>query len=177
MTDIWDSAKGVLATVAPSLATAMGGPLAGMAAKAIAGAVLGDGAADEKTAAEAVRNATPDQLRALKKADAVFAVEMKKLDVDLSRIAASDRDSARKRQIAAKDRTPAIIAGAVIAGFFGILAAMIFVDIPPGAAQPLAVMLGALGTLVTQIGAFFYGSSAGSSKKNEMLAGLLQRPR
>lgn len=173
MADIWDTAKGILATVAPALGTALGGPLGGMAARAITGALLGSETDDEKAAAEAIRNATPDQLLALKQADHDFAAKMKQLDINLEEIRSKDRDSARRRQIETKDKMPAVIALAALAGFFGILAAMIFVTIPTAAAQPLAVMLGALGTLVTQIGAYYYGSSSGSSAKNAMLERLL----
>lgn len=171
--DIWKAAKGVLAVVAPTLGTALGGPFGGMAAKAIATAVLGDEAVDEAQAAEAVRNATPEQLRALKQAESDFAIRMKELDIDLERIAAADRDSARRRQAETKDKMPAVIALAALTGFFGILGAMIFVDIPNAAQMPLAVMLGALGTLVTQIGSYYYGSSDGSTKKNSMIERMM----
>ena len=89
----------------------------------------------------------------------------------------SVRRGARDRQVKTGDLMPAFIAGAALLGFFGILAAMIFVKIPPEAAQPLAVMLGALGTLITQIGAFFFGSSKGSSDKNAMLERMLDARR
>lgn len=164
--------KGLVKTVAPTLATALGGPLAGMATRAIAGAVLGDENADEDQIAAALQGATPDTLLALKKADQEFAVKMRELDIDEIKMANEDRASARQREIQTKDKMPAFIALSALAGFFGILAAMIFVTLPEPAEQPLAVMLGALGTLVTQIGAYYFGSSAGSARKNEMIAAM-----
>lgn len=168
---VLDAGKDILGSVAPVLGTAIGGPFGGMAAKAITRALLGPDAEadDEQVALQAVQAATPEQLLALKKADQAFAVQMKGLDIDLVKVHAADRDSARRRQVETKDKMPAVIALAALAGFFGILGAMIFVEMPEAAAQPLAVMLGALGTLVTQIGAFYYGSSAGSAQKNAMI--------
>jgi len=164
--------KSLVRTVAPTLATALGGPLAGLATRAIAGAVLGDENASEADIAKALQGANPDQLLALKKADQDFAVKMRELDIDEVRLANSDRDSARQRQIATSDYMPAVIALAALIGFFGILATMAFIALPEGAQQPFAVMLGALGTLVTQIGAYYFGSSAGSAKKNDMIAAM-----
>ena len=87
--------KSIVGTVAPALATALGGPLAGMATAAIAKACgLGDGASQEDVMA-AVQNMTPEQLAALKQAEFEFKSRMKELDVDLVRIAAADRDSAK----------------------------------------------------------------------------------
>ena len=175
VSELWDTAKGILATVAPVLGAAIGGPFGGMAARVITKTLLGEESDDPAVAVEAIRNATPDQLLALKKADHEFQARMKELDIRLEEISASDRDSARRRQIETKDRMPAAIALAALAGFFGILLAMVFVDIPPSAAQPLAVMLGALGGLVTSIGNYYFGSSAGSAKKNDIIAGVMRK--
>jgi hypothetical protein len=46
------------------------------------------------------------QLADIKKVEADFKVSMKQLDVDLVKIAASDRDSARRRHASVKDMTP-----------------------------------------------------------------------
>lgn len=175
MSEIWNVAKGILATVAPVLGTAIGGPFGGMAARIITKTLLGEESDDPAIAAEAIRNATPDQLLALKKADHEFQSHMKELDIRLEEISADDRDSARRRQIETKDRMPAAIALAALTGFFGILLAMVFVDIPPAAAQPLAVMLGALGGLVASIGNYYFGSSAGSAKKNDILSAMMRK--
>jgi hypothetical protein len=164
--------KSIVSNVAPVLGTAIGGPFGGIAAKFITGAILGeDHATDDIEAAQkAIAGASPDQLLALKQADHAFKLEMKKLDIDVERLANDDRRSARDREIQTKDKMPAFIALAGLTGFFGILAAMAFVVLPEGSQQPLAVMLGALGALVGQIGNYYFGSSAGSARKNEMIA-------
>jgi hypothetical protein len=164
--------KSLVKTVAPTLATALGGPLAGMATRVIAGAVLGDEDADEGQIAAALQGASPDALMALKKADQDFAVRMRKLDIDEIKMANDDRSNARQREIATKDKMPAIIALAALGGFFGILTAMAFVELPDKSVQPLTLMLGALGALVGSIGNYYFGSSAGSAKKNEMIAAM-----
>jgi uncharacterized membrane protein YsdA (DUF1294 family) len=164
--------KALVRTVAPTLATALGGPLAGMATRAIAGAVLGNEGADEGQIAAALQGASPETLLALKKADQDFAVKMRELDIDEIKLANDDRASARNREIRTKDKMPAIIALAALGGFFGILVAMAFVEIPASAVQPFSIMLGVLGTLVGGVTNYYFGSSAGSAAKNEMLERL-----
>lgn len=169
--------KEIVRAVAPGLAAALGGPMAGIAVRGIAGAVLGTEDASEDQVAEAVLRASPEQLRKLKEAELAFQAEMKQLDVDLERIHAADRDSARMRQIRTRDRMPAFIALAVLFGFFSVLAVMAFTDPPRGSEASLNVMLGALGSLVVAIGNYYFGSSAGSSAKNEMIERLTARSR
>jgi hypothetical protein len=98
----------ILGAVAPTLATAMGGPLGGMALKMVADKLgLPESTMDAVEAA--VTNATPNQLADIKKVEADFKVSMKQLDVDLVKIAASDRDSARRRHASVKDMTPTVL--------------------------------------------------------------------
>ena len=156
-------------TVAPSLATAVGGPLAGMATRAISDALLGkpDGTEDELI--DAASKASPDQLLALKKAEQDFAVRMRELEIDLQRIDAADRNSAREREVKTGDLTPKALAGAVTLGFFGVLGYMIAYGLPSQGGEALLVMLGTLGTAWGGIVSYYFGSSAGSKEKSEAM--------
>lgn len=161
--------KNIIGTVAPTLATALGGPLAGMATKALSASLLGKPESTEKEIGDAIAAAGPAELLKLKELEQSFQAEMKKLDIDLEKIASDDRSSARQREMAVKDKTPAVIATVSFIGFFGILAALMFVDIKPGAKDALMIMLGALGGIVTSITAYYYGSSAGSAAKSKAI--------
>jgi hypothetical protein len=112
--------KGLVKTVAPVLGTALGGPLAGAATKFIADKFLGNPNASEQEIVAQLSTASPDQLLKLKELDNDFVLQMKQLDVDVYQIDADDRDSARKREMAIKDWTPAILAYALTVGFFAI---------------------------------------------------------
>jgi len=162
--------KKIIHTVAPGIAAALGGPMAGIAVRGIASALLGSESASQAEIEHAVLAASPEDLRKLKQAEQVFQSQMKSLEVDLERLHATDRASARNRQVQSGDLMPGFIASAALGGFFGILAAMIFAELPEGSQAPLNVMLGALGSLVVAIGNYYFGSSAGSSAKNEMIA-------
>jgi hypothetical protein len=165
--------KAVVRTVAPALATALGTPLAGMATKVITDALLGDGidGATDDMLANAVQTASPDALIKLKEADLQFKRDMARLEIDLEQINAQDRDSARRREIETGDHwTPRLLAGGVTFGFFGVLAWLLGFGIPSNGGEALLVMLGSLGTAWAGIVAYYFGSSAGSQRKSELLA-------
>jgi len=166
--------KKIVGSVAPTLATALGGPLAGMATKAISSAVLGDEEGDKADIVAAIATGDTDVLVKLKAAENTFLTRMKELDIDLEKIAAGDRDSARRREIATKDNAPKILAAVIVTGFFVVLGVIAFVELPPGAQQPVNILLGSLTALLIQVGNYYFGSSAGSSKKNEMMSRLLK---
>ncbi len=157
-------------TVAPSIASAVGGPLAGMATKAISEALLGKPDGSEEELLQAAAKATPEQLLALKKAENDFALQMRELDIDLERIASEDRDSARNREIKTKDWTPKILAAGITVGYFGVLFYMLTHGLPTtGGSEAMLVMLGTLGTAFGGVMAYYFGSSAGSKEKTEAL--------
>ena len=73
--------KNLVGAVAPTLGSALGGPLGGQAATVIAG-VLGCGT-KPKEIEKAMAVATPEQLAEVKKAELEFEAQMKELDVDI----------------------------------------------------------------------------------------------
>lgn len=163
--------KNLVKTVAPALGTALGGPLGGMAARAVAGAVLGNEDAGEKELAAALAGASPDILLKLKEADQQFAVRMRELDIDLDKIAAADRDSARQRQVQSGDRTPQHLAYIYTLGLFAMLIALTIAgDRIPDAVMPLLqTAAGVLFAMVYASKDYFFGSSAGSKQKTELM--------
>jgi hypothetical protein len=124
----------------------------------------------EQQVSDALSSATPDQLATIKKIDADFKVRMKELDIDLERISAGDRDSARQMQRDTKDWVPKVLAVVITLGFFGILIWMLLNGMPKTGTEALLMMLGALGTAWTGVVNFYYGSSAGSKAKTDALS-------
>ena len=87
--------KNLLGSIAPTFATALGGPMAGMAVKALSGALLGHEDATEADIGLAMANASPSDLLKIKEADNAFKLEMQKNGIDLEKIAADDRANGR----------------------------------------------------------------------------------
>ena len=164
-----ESLLNLVRTVAPSIATAVGGPLAGMATRAISEALLGKPDGTEQELVEAAKAATPEQLLALKKAEQDFAVRMRELEIDIQRIDAADRSNAREREIKTGDWTPRTLAASVTVGFFGVLGYMLAYGLPAQGGEALLVMLGTLGTAWGAIVSYYFGSSAGSKEKTEAI--------
>ena len=175
MNNLLSTVGGLIKQVAPTIATALGGPLAGLATKTLSEALLGnaDGSPDEIAAA--LGSATPDQLARLREIDANFKVTMKKLDIDLAQIDAGDRDSARQREIALKDSTPMILAGVVCFGFFGTLIGLLLYGLPSKGQDAVLILLGALSAAFTAIVNYYYGSSSGSKAKEQIIDQMVGR--
>jgi len=144
--------------------------MAGLAVKTLSNVLLGHEEGTEDDLGKALSGATPEQLANIKQIDADFKTRMKELDIDLERISAGDRDSARKMQMETKDWVPKVLALAITIGFFGILVWMLVNGMPPSGTEALLMMLGALGTAWTGVVNFYYGSSAGSKAKTDALA-------
>lgn len=163
----------VVRTVAPWIGTALGGPLGGMAVEAAANAL---GISDKTTDAvkQALGGATPEQMLALKKADQDFALQMQALGfkqiTDLEAIAAGDRKSARDMQVTTRSPIPAVLSVLVTLGYFGVLVGMMTGTLKTADSQALLLMLGSLSTGWGVVMAFWFGTTAGSSRKTELLA-------
>jgi hypothetical protein len=159
-----------LKTVLPTVATALGGPLAGVAVNFIADKL----GLEEKTVEAvqaAISGASPEQLVQLKQIDADLQKYFAGLGIKLEEIAAADRASARDREAKTGDTlTPRLLAVGVTIGFFGVLGYLLVSGKPASGGDALLVMLGALGGAWASIVAYYFGSSAGSAEKSALLA-------
>jgi len=169
---------GILKGIVPFIASALPGPLGGIA-KGVLNGVFGlDEDSDEEKIAAAVANATPDQIIALKKAEQDFQVRMAEMGfasvAALEKLAREDVANARQREIemartGKRDFTPMILAFAAIAGFISVLVFLLTADLDKWGQTKVGLVTGILGTLTTivvMIFAYYFGSSSGSAAKN-----------
>lgn len=154
-----------LAQLAPTVATALGGPLAGMAVEAV-GKALGVPPDDAKKILESGKM-TSDQITLIKQAEIALQAQAQELGLNFEKLAVQDRASARSMQSETRSYIPGVLALVVTIGFFGILVGLMTGKVVAGA--EIEIMLGSLGTAWTGIVSFYFGSSASSQKKDELL--------
>jgi hypothetical protein len=154
-----------LKTIAPTIATALGGPLAGLAIEAVSKAIGIDPKDVQSTISEGKLSA--DQIMLIKQAEVQMAARAQEMGLDFAKLSNEDRKSARDMQVATKSWIPAILAVSITIGFFGILIGMMTETFKTSDA--LMLMLGSLATAWTGIVAFYFGSSASSQNKDDLL--------
>jgi hypothetical protein len=167
-----DIAGSLIKKVAPTIGTALGGPIGGMATKFLADKFLGKPEASEEEIEQAIVGASPEQLLKLKELDRQFQADLKKLDIDIFRLEVEDRKSAR--ELFKVSIWPQIVLSAMFTiGYFWVLIILLkgSAAIAPEN-QPVAnVVVGVLTAAMTTIFAFWFGSSYGSKEKNKSLMG------
>jgi len=168
--------KPIVATVAPTLATALGGPLAGVAVAALSEALLGRKDGTETEIAGAIQAGGADALVKIREAGNAFAIRMRELEIDVERIHQTDRASAREREAKTGDRvTPRVLAFVVVAGFlatvFAVLSGRVTGIADPVAAGLIGTLIGYVSAKCDQVVSYYFGSSSGSQEKTSILAG------
>ena len=154
-----------LKSVAPTIASALGGPLAGLAVEAVSKAI----GIDPKDVQSTIDSGklTSEQIGQIKLAEIEMAARAQELGLDFEKLSVQDRSSARDMQSATRSMIPSVLAMLVTVGFFGILVGLMTEQFKTSDA--LMMMLGSLGTAWTGIIAFYFGSSAGSQAKDQLL--------
>lgn len=161
--------KDILGAVAPTLATVLGGPLAGAAVGALSKALLGRDNGTEEELAPLIAQANPETLLKIKEAEAALKLGLANAGVKLEEIAGADRASARDREVKTGDKTTKILAYAYTIGYFAIFATMMKTGVDPQMLNIVMVLLGVLTAAQGQIMNYYFGSSSGSAQKNELL--------
>jgi hypothetical protein len=156
-----------LKQIAPTIATAMGGPLAGMAVSAISKAI----GVDPDKVSDLISNnkLSAEQIAQVKIAEIELQKQAQELGLNFEKLEVEDRKSARDMQSATRSRMPPILAGAVTIGFFAIMVLMFFNKVD-SSNPAILMMLGSLGTAWTGIISYYFGSSAGSQAKTDILS-------
>ena len=159
--------KALLTKVAPTVATALGSPVAGVAVELLQQVFE---VSDKDTVEAKLANMNSEDILKLKQAELDLQVKLKQMDIDSFVAESNDRDSARKMQTVTHDLTPTVLAYAITLGFFGLLTTMMFVDLPTSTSQIINILVGSLGTAWISIISYYFGSTAGSKAKSELLA-------
>jgi hypothetical protein len=172
--------KDVIGAVAPTIATALGGPLAGAAVKTLSNVLLGHENGSEGDLAAAIGTASPDTLAQIKKAEADFQIRMRELEIDVDRIAAADRDSARKRESSTGDFwTPRVIGGLTLLAFiwsvWAVLSGYVQGLTDPAIVGIIGTLIGYVSAKADQVVSYYFGSSSGSKDKTQAMSDALSK--
>ncbi len=154
-----------LKLIAPTIATVVGGPFGTMAYGLIAHE-LGVSPEEAKTTIEAGK-LTAEQIASVQLAEVQIKAKAQELNLDFAKLTVDDRKSARDMQSKNNSFIPGAMAIVVTLGFFGILIGLMTETFKTS--EALMLMLGSLGTAWTGIIAFYFGSSAGSQAKDDLL--------
>ena len=159
--------KDTLAAIAPTLATALGGPLAGAATKFLASELLGDENASLESIEAAVIGASPEQLVTIKQLDVDFKLGMKKLDVDVFNLEVKDRDSARSNH--KNNSTPTVLVY-MLTALIAVVVYFLFTDtVPESNENTLYMLLGSLTTAWLQSVSYWTGTTRSSADKTRLI--------
>jgi hypothetical protein len=180
---------GIPAALAPILK-----PLLANGLNLVANAVLAKGkkAVEEKLGIELKPDMSADDIIRLKTAEMEheeellrLRIEENKLDLAEFELRLKDTDSARERevQISTSDKAPLlnkivtpVLALTLLGMTFFLFGVVMFDNAPvdPSRKDILIYVLGVLSTVATQVISYYFGSSAGSKAKDDMLKGVLK---
>ena len=155
-----------LTQLAPTIATALGGPLAGMAVSAVSKAI---GCTPEEVQ-NVISNGKLDatQVAALQMAELELKKQAQSMNLDFAKLIAEDKKSARDMQIATKSLLPSILAVLIIGGF-GTVTALKVMGYAVAADPTVQDLLTTLRDGVILVLSFYFGSSSGSQAKDQLL--------
>lgn len=176
----WSSIKGVVENLAPTIATCVGGPLAGTAVAALEhvfGVSPDTSSSPEQRAgniAAVIAGATPEQLAQMRQADQEFQAKMTELGFkdkeSLAALNVQDVEGARDMQKSTKSWVPPVLTLGITLGFFGLVAALMFCNIPDSNKAIFYSLIGSLGTAWLSCIHFWFGDTNSSAEKTAIIA-------
>ncbi len=162
-------AKQILGTVAPLVATAVGGPFGGIASKLIKSAL---GVDSDSEVDQILATGDPEILLKLKNAEKEMDVEMRRLGIQEQDLYLKDTQSARDLAVKTGIGPQLTLAALFVGGYFVILVMVLSGWLTPseGLKDMAMILIGVLAGEVPRIMSFFFGTTKGSSDKNAYLA-------
>lgn len=158
--------KQLVKHVAPTIASALGGPFSGVATNFLLEkmGINGEQPASESTLLSILQS--PESMVRLKELEKEFQNEMAKLEVDVFKLEVNDRESARQLAENTSLKPQVVISTLFLVAYFGLLAALLFVEVSDqfnmakgenSLLGELQILLGVVTAGVGQILAFWFG--------------------
>lgn len=175
--------KTAIGSIAPTLATMLGGPLAGTAVAALEGAFgLTAGAGADAVTSAASAGMSPEAIAAVRAADQKHLEQLQQQQIDVDQINADydkamaatdagDRDSARKREMAIRGFTTPALAWLIVSSSVALAVAVVtgHVTDDPKQAVLVGTVIGYMFNESKSVLAYYFGSSAGSARKDDTI--------
>lgn len=158
-------------TVAPTVAAALGGPMAGEAVAALIGIVGGTGQEDVRKAIESGR-LTAEQISHLRQLELQFQENEHERGFKYAELAFKDRDSARQANVAGGTQKALFWLSVVLLVLcLGTEVTVLVKGLPQGTSElVVGRVLGLLDAIAMTVLSYWYGTSSSSAVKTEMLA-------
>lgn len=163
--------KDLLATIAPTVASAVFGPLGGVALSALGG-ILGISQPTQDKIAKAIQSGqlTPDQLAEIQKLEIQYQENERERGFRYAELEFKDREGARQREASVKDNVNRNLAYFLVLSFVAVvgftLAGMAKID-----GVLAGTLIGYLSAKTEQVLSYYFGSSRSSDRKTDLLAG------
>tara|TARA_R100000808_G_C2138469_1_gene146497 strand:- start:688 stop:1161 length:474 start_codon:yes stop_codon:yes gene_type:complete len=151
---------GLLKSLAPTIASAAGGPMAGMAVK-MAASKLG---LPENTTANEIEDLIerqPERAVALKQADEDFKNRIKEMEIDLESFKTEVEDRKDARENFSSDWTPKVFSILALALYGSYVMVVTLFEHSQQSETVISLVLGQLSGILGTAAAFFYGGSSG----------------
>lgn len=175
----WSSVVGAVENLAPTIATCIGGPFAGVAVSGLEkvfGLTPSADSTDSRldAVATAIAGATPEQLASIRHADQDFQVQMATLGFKdkeaLAALNVQDVQGARTMQTSTKSWVPPALTLVITLGFFGLVVGLMFANVPDANRAIFYSLIGSLGTAWMGCIHFWFGDTNSSNDKTQLLA-------
>lgn len=159
-----------LQALAPTVASAILGPLGGIAVSAI-GNILGVSDATQAKIAETIKTGqlTPEQIGKLKELELEYQNNEKERNFKYAELAFKDLDSARNREVQTKDNTNKILAFVIIGAFIGVTVATLM-GWTKAESVLAGTLIGYLSAKAEQVLSYYFGNSKANETTTKLLA-------
>ena len=156
-----------LKTICPTIATALGGPLAGMALEAVSKVIGVDPSEVQNTINSG--KMTADQIASLQTAEIALKARAQEMGLDFEKLAVADRTSARQMQISTNSFVPPTLSIMIVVAWTAVQYFLLTHIIDPSMRELIARVLGTLDGALMLVLSFYFGSSSGSQAKDTMI--------
>ena len=167
-----------LLNIAPTVASALLGPLGGVAVAGL-GKIFGIDGATTKDITKAITDSkiTPDQLAEIQKLELQFKNDEAERGFKYAELQFKDTDSARNLAVQTHSLTPSLLTWLIVVLTLSAEIGMLFHVIPAGANEMvMGRVLGTLDAALVMVLGFWFGSSHGSQNKDTMIANMTSNP-
>ena len=156
-----------LKSIAPTIATAMGGPLAGMALEAVSKAIGVDPSEVQNTINSG--KMTAEQIASIQTAEIALKARAQEMGLDFEKLAVADRSSARQMQISTNSFVPPTLSIMIVVAWSAVQYFLLTHIIDSSMRELIARVLGTLDGALMLVLSFYFGSSSGSQAKDTMI--------